>query len=80
MHKLTAKRQVTMPLAVCEALGLSPGDYVEIFERDGVAHLVKVNDDSLAGAFSSLAGKEGVPDDAAMKQAVRERAARKFGA
>lgn len=80
MHKLTSKRQVTIPVAVCEALGLSPGDYVEIFERDGVAHLVKVNRDSLAGAFSSLTGDQAIPDDAAVKQALRDRAATKFGA
>lgn len=41
MHKLTSKRQVTVPQNVCAALGLAPGDFVEIFEQDGIAHIVK---------------------------------------
>jgi AbrB family looped-hinge helix DNA binding protein len=41
MHKLTSKRQVTLPLAVCNAIGLQPGDFVEVFARDGVAHIVQ---------------------------------------
>ncbi|MGI9304631.1 MAG: AbrB/MazE/SpoVT family DNA-binding domain-containing protein [Gammaproteobacteria bacterium] len=79
MHKLTSKRQVTLPRAVCDALGLTPGDYVEVFERDGVAHLVKMHGESLAGKFAGLgAGKDVSPD--AVKQALRARAGRKFEA
>ena len=43
MHKLTIKRQVTLPQAVCQAIALQPGDFVEVFARDGVAHIVKMN-------------------------------------
>ncbi len=31
---LTAKRQATFPLATCEALGLKPGDTLELEARD----------------------------------------------
>ncbi|MDD5273839.1 MAG: AbrB/MazE/SpoVT family DNA-binding domain-containing protein [Methylovulum sp.] len=54
MQKITKKRQITLPQAVCQELGLQPGDYVEIFARDGVAHIVKMNADNLAGKFSYL--------------------------
>jgi bifunctional DNA-binding transcriptional regulator/antitoxin component of YhaV-PrlF toxin-antitoxin module len=32
---LTAKRQATLPLETCKALGLQPGDVVELEARDG---------------------------------------------
>ncbi len=43
-----------MPKAICNELGLEPGDMVEIFARDGVAHLVRMSDESLAGRFTDL--------------------------
>ena len=52
MHKLTTKRQVTLPQAVCNAMDLQPGDYVEVFARDGVVHIVKLNSGNLAGKFN----------------------------
>ena len=78
MHKLTRKRQVTVPKKVCDALGLAPGDYVEIFERDGVAHLVKRDDQSLAGTFAYLTRCKSVPNGDEIKYAVKRRAAKKF--
>jgi AbrB family looped-hinge helix DNA binding protein len=78
MHKLTSKRQVTIPQKICSALSLKPSDYVEIFERDGVAHLVKMNHDDLAGQFSDLLTKANFPTDEEINKAVKKRTARKF--
>ena len=52
MHKITTKRQVTLPQAVCNAMDLQPGDYVEVFARDGLAHIVKMNSDNLVSKFN----------------------------
>lgn len=76
MHKLTSKRQVTIPRQICDKLNLNPGDYVEFFERDGVIHLVKMEDRSLAGAFRHLTDKP-LPDTPTIKQAIKQRAASK---
>lgn len=43
MHKLTIKRQVTIPKEVCEAVNICSGDYVEIFVRNDVVHVVKMD-------------------------------------
>ena len=75
MHKMTSKRQVTVPQEICQALNLAPGDFVEIFERDGVAHIVKMKPGSLAGAFSSV-GR--TPGEADMRALAKGRAAKKF--
>ena len=55
MHKVTAKRQITLPQAVCQSMNLNPGDYVVVFERDGVAHIVKMTDKNLAEAQANYA-------------------------
>ncbi|MCY4211318.1 MAG: AbrB/MazE/SpoVT family DNA-binding domain-containing protein [Gammaproteobacteria bacterium] len=78
MHKLTRKRQVTVPKAVCNALGLEPGNMVEIFARDGVAHLVRMSDESLAGRFSDFVGDAGMPTGDDMQAAIKTRVKRKF--
>ena len=78
MHKLTTKRQVTIPQSICQKLGLKPGDFIQVFERDGVAHLVKMTSDDLSGTIK-------LPDDAHLhlmpedtKKAIKDKAARKF--
>jgi AbrB family looped-hinge helix DNA binding protein len=78
MHKVTTKRQVTLPLAVCNAMALKPGDYVEVFARDGVAHIVKINSDSLAGKFNYLLKDKQFPSAKELKDAIKKRAANKF--
>ncbi len=78
MHKVTSKRQVTIPQAICQVMSLNPGDYVEIFERAGIAHVVKMNTDTLAGNFQNLSKDKTFPETEAMKNAIKNRAASKF--
>ena len=78
MHKVTSKRQVTIPQNICEAMQLEPGDYVEIFERDGVAHVVKMQDEDLAGKYHHLTKDKAVPSAKTLKQAIQKHAASKF--
>jgi AbrB family looped-hinge helix DNA binding protein len=80
MHKLTSKRQVTIPKAICGQLGLEPGDSVEVFARDGVAHLVRMSDESLAGKFAELTNHQKIPAPTAIRQAIKSRAAKKYKA
>jgi AbrB family looped-hinge helix DNA binding protein len=78
MHKITTKRQVTLPQAVCHAMALRPGDYVEVFARDGVAHIVKINSDNLAGKFGHLIKDKEFPSTEVMKSVIKKHAAAKF--
>lgn len=48
--KVTAKGQVTIPLAVCERLGLLPNTEVEFLLRDGHAILRKIRHSDRRGA------------------------------
>ena len=78
MHKLTTKRQVTIPQTVCNALSLEPGDYVEVFARDGVAHIVKMKSENLAGKFDYLLKDKELPSTEEIKNAIKQRTANKF--
>ena len=78
MHKLTAKRQVTIPQSICKKLGLEPGDFIQVFERDGVAHLVKISSDDLAGSISPANREEVSTTTQALKSAIKRKAANKF--
>lgn len=78
MHKLTSKRQVTLPQSVCNEIALQPGDYVEVFARDGVAHIVKMNSNTLAGKFHDLIKDKAFPSTQEINEALKKRAANKF--
>jgi AbrB family looped-hinge helix DNA binding protein len=78
MHKVTAKRQITLPQTICQSMNLNPGDDVEIFERDGVAHIVKMTDKNLAGEFNYLLQDKVFPSDEKMKEIVKQRAIARF--
>jgi bifunctional DNA-binding transcriptional regulator/antitoxin component of YhaV-PrlF toxin-antitoxin module len=78
MHKLTSKRQVTLPQAVCKAIALQPGDFVEVFARDGIAHIVKMNSNNIAGKFHDLIKEKTFPSAEEISNALKTRAANKF--
>ncbi|MFZ2172077.1 MAG: AbrB/MazE/SpoVT family DNA-binding domain-containing protein [Methylococcaceae bacterium] len=78
MHKITTKRQVTLSQAVCKALAIEPGDYVEVFARDGVAHIIKMNSGNLACKFNFLIKDKEFPSAEEIKNVIRKHAAHKF--
>ena len=42
MAELRTKSQITIPKGIVSKLGLAQGDKFDVFERDGVIHLVPV--------------------------------------
>ena len=42
LAELRTKSQITLPKTIVNALGLSKGDKLEVFERDGVIYMVPV--------------------------------------
>jgi hypothetical protein len=78
MHKITTKRQVTLPQAVCKVIALYHVDYVDVFARDGVAHIVKINSDNIAGKFNHLIKNKEFPSAEEIKNAIKNHAANKL--
>ena len=69
---------MTLPQAVCNAVALQHGDYVEVFARDGVAHIIKINSDYLAGRFNYLIKDREFPSVEEMKKAIKKHVANKL--
>ena len=42
LAELRTKSQITLPKTIVNALGLSKGDKLEVFERDGIIYMVPV--------------------------------------
>jgi len=50
MPKVSAKRQITLPISGCKALGINPGDEVEILRYGNQFNIIK----KVAGSVSGL--------------------------
>ena len=74
--RLSSKGQLTVPLAVREALALKEGDRV-VFRVDGNRATLARTPDllELAGSIKVPAGKEGRPWDEILRETHRARAA-----
>jgi hypothetical protein len=51
---------------------------VEVFACDGVAHIIKMNFDNLAGKFNFLLKGKVFPSTEEVESAIKQRAAEKF--
>lgn len=73
MHKVSAKRQVTLPKELCDRTGITPGDYVEIFEYLGKITVIKKVLGSSKGSLSYLKPILDVTDEDSMMDAIHDR-------
>jgi AbrB family looped-hinge helix DNA binding protein len=63
MHKVSAKRQVTIPKELCEKAGIRPGDLVEIFEYEGKVTMIKKQPGMSSGVLKHLKGDSTMTDE-----------------
>ena len=77
MHKVSAKRQVTIPKALCDQAGIQPGDPVEIFEYDGRVTVIKQEVGASAGVLKHLKGDTSVTDEDSLQDALEHKHPRK---
>ena len=73
MHKVSAKRQVTLPKELCDRTGITPGDYVEIFEYLGKITVIKKVLGTSKGSLSYLKPKFDMTDEDSMADAIHDR-------
>lgn len=62
MSKLSSKRQVTLPVDQCRALGIEPGDEVEFFVANGQMTLIKKIKGRAKGIVKHLRGNKRYSD------------------
>lgn len=62
MPKVSSKRQVTLPIAGCEALDIHPGDEVEILRYGNQFNIIKKEVGAAAGMLKHIKPNKKVSD------------------
>ena len=70
MHKVSAKRQVTIPKELCEKAGIEPGNMVEIFEYEGKVTVIKKESGAGAGVLKNMKGNATMTDEQSLQDAL----------
>lgn len=74
MHKVSVKRQITLPKALCDKASIAAGDYIEIFEHNGKLTVVKQTTGISAGSLKHLQPKHAISDKESLLDALNDRA------
>ena len=72
MPKLSAKRQITLPITHCQALDIQPGDDVDIYVHEGHITIVKQTPGRASGVLEDLK-PSAVTEIASRDQALESR-------
>jgi len=70
MPKVSAKRQITLPVSQCEALGIRPGDEIESFIADGQLTIVKKSRGAAKGLLKGIEPKSPMSDETSRQSAI----------
>jgi len=73
MPKVSAKRQITIPIDQCQALGIEPGDIVESFVVDGQLTLVKKIAGAAKGLLSHVEPQDSMTDEESLQSVMCDR-------
>lgn len=71
MPKLSTKRQITLPAALCRELDVEPGDELEIFAADGRLTLIKKIRGAARGLLRDVRGDRSMSDEESRDSALR---------
>lgn len=63
MPKVSAKRQITLPVAGCEELGIKPGDEVEILRYGNQFNIIKKKSGAAAGMLKGAQANTAISDE-----------------
>ncbi len=70
MPKVSAKRQITLPVGQCEILGIEPGDEVESFVADGQLNIVKKWQGAAKGILKQVRRGGAMTDEESLQSTV----------
>lgn len=70
MHKVSTKRQITLPKNICDRLNIESGDFVEIFEHSGNITLIKKEQGRSKGSLQHLKPRVAISDDESLQDAI----------
>ena len=71
--KVSAKRQITLSVELCEKANIDRGDIVDTFvDRDGIISIVKKTQGAALGVLASLKSKNNLTETASLDSAITE--------
>lgn len=71
MPKISAKRQITLPVDQCRELDIQPGDEIEFFVSAGHLALIKKEAGAANGALRSIKGQTGISDEESRQSSLK---------
>ncbi len=71
MPKVSAKRQITLPVSQCESVGIQPGDEVESFVADGQITIVKKSKGAAKGLLRNVQPDQTMTDQESLLSALK---------
>jgi len=73
MPKVSAKRQITLPINLCEEANINPGDDIETFIYNGQIIIVKKEMGTARGILSYIKSDKKVSDEQSLQSAIDEK-------
>ena len=70
MPKVSAKRQITLPVSQCDELGIKPGDQVESFVANGQITLIKKRKGAANGLLKSIEVDKSMTDQESLQSTL----------
>ena len=71
MSKLSAKRQITLPVEQCRELGIEPGDDLEFYVANGHLTAIKQISGAAQGILNHVKGYQNVSDEQSRQSALK---------
>ena len=72
MPRVSAKRQITLPIHQCREVGIGPGDEYRSFVADGRITIVRKTAGAAKGILCHMDGAAGVSDEESLEDALDE--------
>ena len=72
MPRVSAKRQITLPIDQCREVGIVPGDEYRSFVADGRITIVRKTTGAAKGFLRHVAGDPAVTDEQSLQDALDE--------
>ena len=73
MAKVSAKRQITIPIDLCKEAHIEPGDEVEVFIHDGQITIVKKESGAARGILEHIPYNRAVSDEESLHSTLKKR-------
>ena len=70
MPRVSAKRQITLPVEQCREVGIGPGDEYRSYVADGRITIVRMTPGAAKGVLQHIVGDPAVSDEESLEDAL----------